>query len=349
MNYDWSSELDQNNDDIKYHRMRLAFVTGVGQSLNESGLSANNNFRARKFDTKGQKILEDTRKKMEKLKNESEERSKDLMLDLTGQVSEAFSKEEYFFKWGTHFCLSIKTAHLYQFCNNFKDPGVQHYCSELFSETRDRLDNIFVTLPAPKPSRPVTARSGGQRQPVNMARFMNNLGGCFLGSSLVHLKGQRMRRVDKIKKGDEVLTGQGTLDQVECVLKTVGDENKPVELVHVSESLMTTPWHPIKDEESQTWKFPADTGANKIQVYTDAVYTFLLKNRGTILIGDTECATLAHGIEGDVIGHEFLGTENVAADLKRFPTFDEGLVEVRPESFIRSQSDGKIVALSREK
>ncbi|CAF5109316.1 unnamed protein product, partial [Rotaria socialis] len=42
-------------------------------------------------------------------------------------------------------------AHLLQFCNNFKDPGVQHYGrGSLFSQIRDEMDDIFCGLPAPK-------------------------------------------------------------------------------------------------------------------------------------------------------------------------------------------------------
>jgi hypothetical protein len=44
-------------------------------------------------------------------------------------------------------------AHLLQQCNNFKDPGVQHYGQgQLFNSLRDEMDGIFCGLPAPKSS-----------------------------------------------------------------------------------------------------------------------------------------------------------------------------------------------------
>lgn len=346
--YDWSAPIVENDADIRYHQLRLALVKGIDDTLEASGLNfERSRFVAKELGSKGKQMLSSVEKKMQKLVRENEERSKDLMKDLTGQISEAFSKDEFFFKWGAHFCLSIKVAHLYQFCNNFKDPGVQHYCGELFSDTRDRLDNIFVTLPAPKPSiQRYGSNQARSNSPINMRAFMNIQGGCFLGSSKVHLADQKFKRADKLKKGDRVITGKGVVDEVECVLKTLYKGDEPQNLYKVNDWLVTTAWHPIKDN-TNVWKFPAETEAQQISVYTDAVYTFLLKNRGTILIGDTECATLAHGLQGNVIEHEFLGTEVVANDMKRFNSFDTGLVEVYPESFVRDSASGKIVALSR--
>jgi hypothetical protein len=50
-----------------------------------------------------------------------------LLEDLNGQVTEAISRADYFRKWGRHYLPSLTRAHLLQYCNNFKDPGVQVY------------------------------------------------------------------------------------------------------------------------------------------------------------------------------------------------------------------------------
>ena len=343
--YDWS-EIEQNDKDIKYHKMRLAFVKAIKDSLAECSCDFQFGGSGAKNLDKGQKILKSVEKTLTQVCHPDDPRAKDLLRDLSGQVKEAFSKEEYLTKWGVHFCLSIKRAHLYQFCNNFKDPGVQHYCSELFSETRDKLDEIFVSLPAPKPSRQYQrgGRAVANAAPVNMTRFMNIRGGCFLGSSKVHQPGQKFARADLIKKGDKVMTGEGTVDEVECIMKTVFDPTEPTEMCVVNETLVTTPWHPIKNEQNE-WAFPIESEALLVTMQIDAVYSFLLKSRGTILIGDFECATLAHGIEGNVIGHEYLGQECVARDLKQFESFDSGIVEVTSESFKRDAKTGLVVAI----
>jgi len=78
-----------------------------------------------------------------------------LLEDLSGQVAEAFSREEWYSRWGIHFLPSLLCAHSSQQCNNFKDPGVQHYGGDLFADLRDQADEVFCSLEAPKPqSRP---------------------------------------------------------------------------------------------------------------------------------------------------------------------------------------------------
>jgi len=107
-----------------------------------------------------------------------------LLEDIEGQASEALSKVEYFRKWGRHYLPSLMFAHRLQQCNNFKDPGVQGYGSALFEEVRDRADENFNTLPAPKPSvrsapvsRGYSGYSAPAAAPVDMSAFNNRYGG----------------------------------------------------------------------------------------------------------------------------------------------------------------------------
>merc|ERR1712083_1147559 len=75
-----------------------------------------------------------------------------LIEDICGQTADAFSRSDWLFKWGIHYVRSLMFAHRTQQCNNFKDPGVQFYGGRLFNEIRDGADDIFNSLPAPKPS-----------------------------------------------------------------------------------------------------------------------------------------------------------------------------------------------------
>merc|ERR1712203_880846 len=108
--------------------------------------------------------------------------------DLTGQVTEAISREEFYCKWGVHFLPSLMSAHLSQTCNNFKDPGVQFYGSDLFNDLRDQADEIFLRLPPPRPtarpppvtpavSRTVVTQAAAPRSPVSMAAYYNRCSG----------------------------------------------------------------------------------------------------------------------------------------------------------------------------
>ena len=36
-------------------------------------------------------------------------------------------RDDWFKKWGKHYVGSLLCAHSLQQCNNFKDPGIQHY------------------------------------------------------------------------------------------------------------------------------------------------------------------------------------------------------------------------------
>lgn len=52
--------------------------------------------------------------------------------DLTGQITEAYSRDDWHNKWGKHYLLSLARAHELQRCTNFKDPGLQTYASSKF-------------------------------------------------------------------------------------------------------------------------------------------------------------------------------------------------------------------------
>eukprot|EP00930_Biecheleria_cincta_P067791 TRINITY_DN5467_c0_g1_i1.p1 TRINITY_DN5467_c0_g1~~TRINITY_DN5467_c0_g1_i1.p1 ORF type:complete len:488 (+),score=101.85 TRINITY_DN5467_c0_g1_i1:81-1544(+) len=107
--------------------------------------------------------LEDKQRLMRELSSDlkangvQDQYMEDLRADVEGQASEAVSKQEYFTKWGRHYLPSLMFAHRSQICNNFKDPGVQHYGGSLFQEIQDMADTKFNTLEPPKP----TIRRGG--------------------------------------------------------------------------------------------------------------------------------------------------------------------------------------------
>ncbi|KAK0744315.1 Hh protein intein-like-domain-containing protein [Apiosordaria backusii] len=81
----------------------------------------------------------------------------------TGQIALALLNKQYYFRWGKHYLPSLAGAHARQICNSFKDAGPKQYGvhSPLFISCRDKLDDAFDRLPAPKPSNaqpPVYAR-----------------------------------------------------------------------------------------------------------------------------------------------------------------------------------------------
>jgi len=121
-----------------------------------------------------QKLIDALAKKLKDCPQAEDQFVQGMLQDLEGQISEAISKQEWYSKWGFHYLPSLLGAHLYQQCNNFKDPGIQFYGGELFSQIRDKLDELFLGLPAPRPSFCLMQQAPA---PVNMAHYHDAGGG----------------------------------------------------------------------------------------------------------------------------------------------------------------------------
>eukprot|EP01104_Vermistella_antarctica_P017611 TRINITY_DN6264_c1_g1_i1.p1 TRINITY_DN6264_c1_g1~~TRINITY_DN6264_c1_g1_i1.p1 ORF type:complete len:797 (+),score=126.13 TRINITY_DN6264_c1_g1_i1:231-2621(+) len=287
----------------------------------------------------------------------SDDRAKDLLMDVTGQIREAFSKDEYYNKWGRHYVLSIARAHQLQECNNFKDPGVQHYGGSLFGKLRDQADDIFMKLPAPNPS--ITSRrgSGGgsgsrgrgsfsRRKVSTMSMYHSSSNPCFAGHCTVLMADGSLKRVDNVKKGDLVSGGR-----VLCVVKTVCKDGKS-DLVDVGATgLVSTAWHPIRLSGRTEWQFPVDLFDVR-ERRCDAVYSFALEaaSTGAMIINGVACVTLAHGLnatlpDSDIRKHDFWGTDSVLRVLLDLPGGVEGYVVLHTGCLVRDVETGLVCGL----
>ena len=279
----------------------------------------------------------------------------DLITDLTGQAFEAISKKEYYDKWGKHYLPSLIFAHLHQYNNNFKDPGVQHYGGKLFNALRDKANDIFIKMPAPKPSykapdwlkdfqdaQPVVNHQPVQRN-VNMSHYMNYGGGCFDGMCMVKMNDNSLKMVKDLCFGDVVSGGA----VVECVIKYKGKNNKHVLCtLNGFGGLKITPYHPIKVYNE--WMFPIDVdGGECREENCEFVYNFVL-NEGHILnVNGVECCTLGHGLmENEVIQHEYFGTNQVVDDLKKCSGWKQGHIQLKHDAFRRDTNTNLVCALS---
>lgn len=284
---------------------------------------------------------------MSTLPNSNDIRLVKMNEDLKGQILLAI-KDNYYQVWGRHYLLSLKRAYQIEQCNNFKDFGIQHFGSKLFQKILNEADDIFTTMPPPKPSRQVYTSSTNYQQPVqpiNMTTFNSRYNdSCFHGSSLVKMKGDPYKSVSNIFKGDLVKLANGDISKIECVIKTVFTSNYN-NLIAVNDSLHLTPYHPIKIDD--IWYFPKDLPSVKqSDLVCDAIYSFILEDRGNgsgMIIGNIECATLGHGITNDVtISHPFFGTEEVINNLKLSPEYSNGLVILKENSLIRDSNTGLV-------
>jgi len=262
--------------------------------------------------------------------------------DSVGQVSEALSKDEYLKKWGQHFLPSLRLAHLHQLCNNFKDPGVQHYAGELFTDIRDTAEEIFQKLPPPKPSKKVYNAGGSAvAAPRDMTMFYNVGGGCFAGECLVAMADGSQKALNRVVRGDQIMTPTGNAE-VACSVRTRCTGGR-AELVELPGGLLATPWHPVR--VAGAWHFPCDLAPGTLRT-CPAVYNLVLQGKhSSMFISGIECSVLGHGLDDPVAAHEYFGTDRIIEDLKRLPQWDDGVIELLPQSYVRDPTTGRVCGL----
>ena len=287
-----------------------------------------------------------------------------ILFDLNGQVKEALNmtseggRKDWFSRWGIHYLRSLKDAYKNEVCNNFKDKGVSNFGGELFNRTREKVSDIFDTIPPPKAdivsrgeSRGVMRGCGSSQTrsaPVSMSVYNNASGGCCAKGSVVLMGDESFKKVEDLKKGDEVVTYDPENNQrfskstIVCVVETVcaGGE----ELMSTIGNLKITPWHPIIHYMAfqENWKFPINMKTPSL-IQCDSMFTFVVENRKSLIIEGFVFSTYGHGLEGDVISHDYFGTDRVINDLRKFNTYEEGYV-ILDKSMFHKEND-KVVRI----
>ncbi len=267
----------------------------------------------------------------------------DLLKDLNGQVSQALSRNDWFNKWGKHYLPSLVLSHYLQKCNNFKDPGVQHFGGDLFKKIRDKADDIFCNMEPPKPSISYSRGSSNRSAaPVSMSVYSQPSGVCFDGFCEVSMFDKSTKLVKDIVKGDKVMTPNNKEATIRCVVKTT--TNGRESLVSFEDGLLVTKWHPIRIYGK--WVFPTNLALAEVRVCS-AVYSFLLEtdDEHVMIINNIECIALAHNIDKPVANHSYFGTEEVIKDLMNMQGWDEGLIVIGQKSAVRDSLTNRVVKL----
>ena len=136
-----------------------------------------------------------------------------------------------------------------------------------------------------------------------------------------------------------------SIDEIECVIKTNYDMEH-INLVKIND-LTITPYHPILPwyhTHKREWMFPSSIKTPEL-IHCNSLYTFVTKERNSIVIEGFAFATLGHNLQGNVISHDYLGTDQVINDLKKFTDYDTGLINLTPNMFKRNEL-GNIVEIS---
>lgn len=252
---------------------------------------------------------------------------KSYLADLNGQVRKAIESTN-FKKWGKHYLPSLAGSYQYSKCNNFLDIGIQQFCGETFEKVRTELDEVFNTLPPPKPThleRMNNDRIRMGRAPSvplrDLSSYNDRSGPCFAGHCRVSMSDGSQKRCDQIIKGDIVATSNDGHSEVVCVVET---KVEGISMVQYGE-LLISKWHPIKKDG--IWVFPNNLNQKVIQ-YEGKIYSFLLLNKKgqyaeDLFIENEVCIALAHGIENDSVAtHPFYGSMYVVDALKSAPEND---------------------------
>lgn len=235
----------------------------------------------------------------------------------TGQVAMALSRNDYYRRWGQHYLPSLAGAHARQVCNSFKDPGPLMYGQEspVFIRCRDRLDQAFDALPAPKPSRGVCSQGT-----IQMSSYNRSSNPCFAENSMVALAaGTGLGNdhgtaipINRLRPNMMVLTPRGPRKIIEVLKTPVNGER----LCLVGDKVLVTPWHPVLLSQDQGWVFPKNVARDEVE-YTGSIYSVLLErdedvDAHAIKVGELWGVTLGHGMigpeeNGDVRVHQFFG------------------------------------------
>lgn len=258
----------------------------------------------------------------------------DFIKDIEGQVTEAFSRSDWYNKWGKHYIPSLLNAHLLQQCNNFKDFGVQHFGGKLFKKLLDHADDVFCKLPPPEPQR----YNVSSQRIQSMQTFSQSSNVCIDGNCSVLMNDNTTKLVKNIKKNDCVKTPNG-FSKVLCVIKS--PTNGYEHLIEFNDGLKITAWHPIR--MNNDWYFPIEL-IDSVKTECDAVYSFLLENDHIMFINNIEVVCLAHNFDFPKVKHEYFGTEKIINDLKKFKEFEDGFITL-PQHAIKRNRKGIVIGL----
>lgn len=281
------------------------------------------------------------------------------------QITKALSRNEWFKKWGYHYLLSLSSAHKVRKCHNFKDKGVQLYGNALFEKLRDEINDIFCTLPPPKPSgRSYNYQRGGasysasashqQRpaSPINMSRYVNSGGGCFAYWCRIKLFDGSYKRLDELKSTDLLFTNYSqeddisTAGKIKYIVKTK-PINSRTQMCKIGD-LYITQWHPVCIDG--VWKWPnqvTETFSQPIDWYYNIILDQTSQpNAHSVIIENIECITMGHNIsvfneQNMILEHSYFGTNQVTHDLERFITQDQvnNIITVEKYGIIRDVSN----------
>jgi len=261
--------------------------------------------------------------------------------DVDDQLRKAVEKEKWCAAWGLHYLRSYLHTTKREIVNNFRDKAIQHFASKRFTDLQTDCEKIFLATPPIPKKQPVaranTYTSTPRLNPTidtstsssNTSFEQRYFGGCFNPDSSILMADGSVKYIGHVRKGDLVSCGDERVATVRCVTFSTGI----FEMVDI-DGFSLTSTHPIRslDPEEDKWVYPKDISSNHYEY--DQVINFLLDKHHEIVgvrsesLTPIRCCTLAHGLKGEIIEHDYLGTDKVAHDLEQIPGFNYGFLRI---------------------
>ena len=256
------------------------------------------------------------------------------LADVDDQLRIAVEKEKWCAAWGLHYLRSYLHATKREIVNNFRDNAIQHFASKNFTDLQTHCEKIFLATP-PIPKKTPTTRTNTYTSNTTLTPIIDTAtyekryysGGCFHPYSSILMADGSVKLAGHVQKGDLVSCGDDRVASVRCVTFSTG----LFEMIDI-DGFSLTSTHPVRslDSKENKWVYPKDISSNRSGY--NQVVNFLLDAHHEVLgvrsesLTPIRCCTLGHGLKGDVIEHDYLGTDKVTGDLEKILGFDSGIL-----------------------
>lgn len=226
-----------------------------------------------------------------------------------GQVSKSIGNWD---TWGKHYLLALIDAHDHKKTTNFKDASVQKYANDTTRSLINRGEDIFLKVDPPVPSCNNRRQNRYDNSQFTMAT-MSATGICFSPYTLIMLANGSLISAKNIKRGMVLTHGR-----VLCVVIS-----PLANMVKLDEGVIVSNNHPVYSNKG--WVHAKDFNSEDAGLHV--CYNFVLDTGHIVQLGlkRYEAVTLGHGFKGDVVGHDYLGTQAVVDDIFKMNNKDDGL------------------------
>lgn len=245
--------------------------------------------------------------------------------------------------WHTHALRCILYALLDKVCVDFRTKASMAFAHDGQKELAEEIELVFATKEPPTPS--LNYRSSAPVMDRLPDQFVRG-GGCFHPMSKMWKitdSGYQHISICDLKKGDVVLSADMSngvpnfvFDTVECLVEHI--YSKPMEVFMLDSSLGLTATHPVW----MNGKFIHPFSSNWTTVSSLNVFNLVMKERHCVVVGSNvslPVVTLGHNYTGDIVSHDYFGTNLVIDDLKKESTYETGFVSLQEDIFLHEDQE----------